>query len=176
MFASYTTTWSEAGEVAGTAILLLAGIVLVVRIAGLRSFAKMSSTDFAITVAIGSILGGVATSSTVPLAHGLIAAATLLAAKAAVAIGRRHGLGRIVDNDPVLIMAGSSFLEANMAKAKVTRGDIAGKLREANVLRLEDVRAVVFESTGDMTVLHGDHPVDPVLLEDVVDGDRIVPG
>ena len=173
MIATYTTTWSDAGEVVVTALALLVGIVFFVRIAGLRSFAKMSSTDFAITVAIGSVLGGVATSGTVPLSHGLLAVMTLLGAKVLVAFGRRHGLGTIVDNTPVLVMAGPSFLEDNMRRVKITRDDVLGKLREANVLSIDDVRAVVFESTGDMTVLHGDREVDPRLLEDVVDGDRL---
>lgn len=168
MFADYTTTWSQVAEVAISSVLLLIGIVAVVRLAGLRSFAKMSSTDFAITVAIGSILGGVATSTTIPLAHGLVAVTALLAAKIAVAFGRRHGLTQVVDNTAVLIMDGSTLLESNMSRVGLTRGDVLGKLREANVLRLEDVRAVVFESTGDISVLHGDKDLDPTIIEDVV--------
>lgn len=33
---------------------------------------------------------------------------------------------------------------------------MSGKLREANVLDLSQVRAVILETTGDVSVLHGD--------------------
>lgn len=48
------------------------------------------------------------------------------------------------------------MLHDNMRKARVTESDLWSKLREANVLNLNQVRAVVFEATGDISVLHGD--------------------
>jgi len=46
-----------------------------------------------------------------------------------------------------------------------------GKLREANVLRLSQVRAVVFETTGDISVLHttDNTELDKIIMEDVGD-------
>ncbi|MDO6471263.1 YetF domain-containing protein [Maribacter sp. 1_MG-2023] len=43
------------------------------------------------------------------------------------------------------------------------------KLREANVLQLSQVKAVIFETTGDISVLHSDKPIDidAVIVEDV---------
>lgn len=53
---------------------------------------------------------------------------------------------------------------------KVTESDLRAKLREANVLELSQVQAVVFETTGDIAVLHSDkasQTVEAWLLEDV---------
>lgn len=43
-----------------------------------------------------------------------------------------------------------------MRESRVARDDLLVKLREANVASLEKVQAVVLETTGDVTVLHGD--------------------
>ena len=40
-------------------------------------------------------------------------------------------------------------------------------LREANALQLSQVRAVILEDTGDVSVLHGPEEVDDELLEGV---------
>ena len=76
----------------------------------------------------------------------------------------------LVNNEPLLLMQGPSMLRANMQQAKVTEEDIWAKLREANVLNLAQVRAVVLETTGDISVLHGESegvPLDAVLLTGV---------
>lgn len=39
-------------------------------------------------------------------------------------------------------------------RAIVGESDLMAKLREANVIQLDEVLAVVLESTGDMSVLH----------------------
>ena len=63
-------------------------------------------------------------------------------------------VARWIDNQPVLLMMGDQFCEDNMRRAHVTKDDIRAKLREANVLDYSQVRAVVFETTGDISVLH----------------------
>ena len=50
------------------------------------------------------------------------------------------------------------MVEENLRKANVTRTDVYGKLRAANALNYEHVLAVVFETTGDISVLHSEDP------------------
>ena len=52
-------------------------IILLTRLVGLRSFAKFTAYDFATTVAIGSIVSSILTSST-SVAHGSVAIGGLL--------------------------------------------------------------------------------------------------
>ena len=49
------------------AMLVVATIIVLTRLHGLRSFSKMSSFDFAITVSIGSVLAGAVTTLTTGL-------------------------------------------------------------------------------------------------------------
>ena len=57
----------------------------------------------------------------------------------------------------------------NLKKARVTESDLRGKLREANVIQLSEVRAVIFETTGDVSVLHSnpDKKLEEWLIKDV---------
>ncbi len=161
------SSWSRIALVVGSSAAMLTGIVAYIRIAGLRSFSKMSSFDFAVTVAFGSLLASVAMSRS-SLADGLAAGATLLGVQVVVAIGRsRFGLSSIVDNQPLLLMANGRMLTDNLRIARVTPDDIRAKLREANALDYDQVHAVVLETTGDISVLHGDGALDPDLLLDV---------
>lgn len=80
---------------------------------------------------------------------------------------RRSSFDRVVDNTPVLLVRDGEFDVTAMNASRVTRSDVFAKLREANVLRLEQVRAVVLETTGDISVLHGDGPIDDMLFENV---------
>ena len=152
--------------------LMLAAIILAVRVSGLRSFAKMSSFDFAVTVAIGSLLASIVLNPDRSFVHGLIAVAALLAAQVVIALGRRssEAFRGLVDNEPLLLMDGPVILEANLKAGRVTRNDLIAKLREANVLQFSQVRAVVLEATGDISVLHAQQDgaaLEPRVLEGV---------
>ena len=164
-----STSWTEVWLVLVSAIAIVLTLVAVIRIVGLRSLSKMSSFDFAVTIALGSVLGGVAASST-SLLNGMIAVVALLATQTTIALLRqRTSAGEIVDNTPMLLMRDGEFIEAAMRRTRVTRSDVIAKLREANAIHLDRVHAVVLESTGDVSVLHGDGPVDDLLLDDLRD-------
>lgn len=114
----------------------------------------MSSFDFAMTVAIGSIIASTVLSTSVSLIQGIVGLASVYILQISAAYLRRYPVvGKIIDNTPLLLMDGSNILEDNLRKARVTEGDLRSKLREANVLQLSQVKAVVFETTGDISVL-----------------------
>ena len=79
---------------------------------------------------------------------------------------------RLIDNEPVLLMDGATILHENLERVRVTQKDLYGKLREANVVNLEQVRAVVFESTGDISVLCTAASAEATLSEEVMMGVR----
>lgn len=165
-------SWGEIIWVVLGALGIYATVILFTRATGLRTFAKMSSFDFAATVAVGSSIATVMLTKSVPLARGIVALATLYAAQWTLATLRRRGhlVERAVDNSPLLLMAGPEIIHDHLDHGRVSHSDLIAKLREANVTDPRQVRAVVLESTGDISVLHGaiDGPgIDPGLLEGV---------
>lgn len=166
------TGWGAAAMAVVSALGIYLAMVILTRLAGLRSFSKISSFDFAVTVAIGSVLATTILSDDPPLARAAIALAALYGIQMVVAWlrTRSDAVCRTVDNAPLLLMDGKRILHENLRKAKLTEADLRGKLREANVLTPDQIRAVVMESTGDVSVLHGDADgpeLDPSLLEGV---------
>jgi len=136
---------------------IMIGIILCIRLNGLRSLSKMSSFDFAVTVAIGSVLGATVLSDSPSMLDGTIAIAGLLLMQRVFGIGRVHlGLSRWVDNTPRILMRATEIDNRALRDTRVTQEDLFAKLREANVVRLEQVHAVILESTGDISVLHSD--------------------
>ncbi len=152
--------WFQFKEVDLLAIILTAiGIylatIIFTRLAGKRSFSKMSSFDFAMTVALGSMIATTVLSKSVSLWDGVVGLGIIYVLQLSVAILRRFNVIKIVvDNEPLLLMDGKKILHENLNKSRVTEEDLRSKLREANVIRLSEVRAVIIEATGDISVLH----------------------
>jgi uncharacterized membrane protein YcaP (DUF421 family) len=158
-----------------SAVALYGLLILYTRLVGLRSFSKMSGFDFAITVAVGSVLASVTLWQKPTLWEGAVALGALFGLQFVVGNLRKRipGVTTAIDNAPLLLMDGPEVRSDNLRRANMTEADLRAKLREANVTQLEQVRAVVMESTGDVSVLHAppDAPaLDDGLLADVEDG------
>ncbi|WP_369073247.1 DUF421 domain-containing protein [Cyclobacterium qasimii] len=153
-----------------TAIGIYITVILLTRISGKRSFSKMSSFDFAMTVAVGSIIATTILSSSVNLIEGMFGLAIVYLLQITIALARRNKfVEKMVDNTPLLLMDGEKILGHNLRKARVSESDLRSKLREANITQLSQVKAVVFETTGDISVLHSNanHALDLWLMKDV---------
>lgn len=157
-------SWISFEGIIISAIGIYLAVIILTRIIGKRSFSKMSSFDFAMTVAIGSIMATSILSSSVSLLEGVTGLAIVYVLQISAAFLRRYKMFRnLIDNRPLLLMDGKEILQENLKKARITEGDLRSKLRAANVIRLSQVKAVVFETTGDISVLHSD---DEINLED----------
>ncbi len=167
----FTTTWESLLAISISTLAIYIAVIVLTRIFGKRSFSKMSSFDFAMTVAVGSVIATTILSKSVSLLDGIFALFLIYLYQLAAALLRKwKPFRRAIDNEPLLLMDGDKILEDNLLKARVTEGDLRSKLREANVLQLSQVRAVVFETTGDIVVLHSsndEHALEPWLLKDV---------
>lgn len=134
-------------------------VISVVRVIGLRTFSKMTAFDFVATVAVGSLLAGASQATSWPeFAQPALAISALLGVQYVVARVRKwsDGFEALVQNTPVLLMRDGEMIDAALKATRVAEDDLRAKLREANVLDLSEVRAVVLETTGDISVLHGE--------------------
>ncbi|RJS91165.1 DUF421 domain-containing protein [Salinisphaera sp. Q1T1-3] len=159
-----------------SAIVIYIALLLFTRLSGLRSFSKMSSFDFAITVAFGTILASTLLSRSPALLTGIVALGLLYLIQYGVARARRAdaGFARLVDNEPLLLMAGSELLTDNLSTARLTEDDLNSKLRLAGLANREEVLAVTLESTGDVAVIKKGQTIDPQLFAQVRDGQRLI--
>ncbi|OAV43781.1 DUF421 domain-containing protein [Lewinella sp. 4G2] len=154
-------------------VLIIMSVLLVsIRLFGLRSLAKMSSVDFASTIAIGSILASTMMNTDSSLLKGTVAILATLGFQQVFSKLKRDSdaIEAIAENSPKYLMIGTEIIKENLEASGVTHADLMAKLREANVLRFSEIKYVVFETTGDVSVLHGsqDVTVEEEILKDVV--------
>ena len=168
MPASWEMEWALAAWTVGSAFSIYVLLVIFSRLIGPRAFSQMTAFDFAVTVALGAIVGSTAAGA-VGLPVGLLGLAALFVFRAVVASLRRHGLDRFVDNRPILLMRDGRFVDDNLRLAKVTRDDVHEGLRLAGIASIEQVGAVIIERNGELSVLRGAHAdLDPQLMQNVV--------
>ena len=163
------------GEAAPIArALLLTGVAIVwtlvlARLVGLRAFSKATAFDFAATIATGSLVAQAGTRSQwseflqAISAIGAVFLIQFLLAKARLIW---TPFQRAIDNEPLLLLRNGQFLEDAMRSARVTRATLLEKIRSSGASRVEDVHAIVLETTGDISVMADGEP-DPELLQGV---------
>lgn len=150
--------WEGWGGVAAIGVALLvayAWIVVVLRVSGKRTLAKLNAFDFVVTIAIGSTLSSVIISRQVPLVEGLAALAGLVALQFVVALGtsRSGVVDRIVKSTPTALLVDGELRPEAMARCRIGRDEVAAAVRQAGISRFEDVSHVVFETDGTLSVL-----------------------
>ncbi len=129
--------------------------ILLLRLAGKTTVGTARIFDFVSTVAMGTMIGSTIISSTIALTTGMVGLTALVALQWSVAYAssRSGRFYRITTNTPRLLYDGSRFLTQNLLDERVSQGEVIAKIRESGHLSPESVRAVVLETTGDVTVL-----------------------
>ncbi len=158
-----------------TGVGLYATLLVYVRLVGLRSFAEMTAIDVAVSVAIGSVLASTLLPSKPTYVDGAIILGILFSIQFMASKLRQWSKvsKKIMENSPILVMSGEKVLHQNLKKTLMTEDDLMAKLREANAFDLSRLRAVIFEATGDISVLHGDGRISDRVLESVVGAEDI---
>ncbi|WP_308916988.1 DUF421 domain-containing protein [Jannaschia sp. LMIT008] len=137
------------------AVLLIPLLIVMVRLAGLRSFAKMSAHDFVVTVATGSVVAATVLNAGTPWWMGALAVFALLGVQVLVGALRVRvpGFQRAMDNEPLILMRNGTMHDDALTKARMTRDDLRQKLRQAGAGDPAKVALVILETTGDVSVM-----------------------
>ncbi len=168
MLEHFSITWTDALAVVVATASLYWMFVLLVRLLGQRALARMSSTDLAVIIVVGAVIGRAALGYTPTLVSGLLAMFTLFSMQAfAGNIRRRIRTAWPLNNAPLLLMAGRSFVEENLRLIHLDEEELSPKLREAGIRHRSEVAAVILEPTGEISVLRRGIPLDRSLMADV---------
>jgi uncharacterized membrane protein YcaP (DUF421 family) len=130
-------------------------LIFMLRISGKRTLSKMNAFDLVMTVALGSTLSTVLLNASVPLLEGILALALLVYLQFAITwlSVRSDRFQNLVKLEPTLLVHESRFLDATLRQQRVTREEIGAALRESGKTDISEVRSVVLETDGSMTVV-----------------------
>jgi len=151
----YFKDWESLMHTIIVTIIAYAAVVVVLRFFGKRVLSKFNAFDLVVTVALGSTLATVATSPTVPLADGMAALVLLVVLRMAIAwmVTRVERFGRLVKAQPTLLLHRGRILDEALQRERIARDEVLAAVRSSGILDLARVRAVVLETSGDMSVI-----------------------
>lgn len=132
--------------------LLYAYLVLLVRVTGARTLARLSGLDLVVTIALGSIFGCSILFDKLPegvVALTAIATMHLLAQGAAA---RWPSFARLVGRAPAILARDGRAFEAVLLSERVTRDELESAARAAGCASLADVETATLEPNGTITV------------------------
>jgi uncharacterized membrane protein YcaP (DUF421 family) len=157
---------SALGWVALKAALLFTVAVVGLRLGERRTIAQLSAFDFAVAVAIGSIIGRGATASDTSFVTSAVALVTFLVAHRVISVLRRHSRAvRLIDHRPRVLVAGGQLRRGELVRAGLTAADVYALLRERGVADLGEVGYLIYEPRGTVTLVGGGSEPGPVMQD-----------
>lgn len=147
--------WSEVARTVIVGTLAYVVLVVMLRVSGKRTLAKLNAFDLVVTVAIGSTLATVLLSEDVALAEGLTALALLIVLQYLVAKSSVHwpAFARTVRSEPALLVRNGQHCRQAMRRERVTEGELESVLRLHGHAPGEPGVSVILESDGSFSVL-----------------------
>lgn len=133
-------------------------LILILRVSGKRTLAKMNAFDFAVTVALGSTLATIILSKDVALLEGVLAFVVLAGLQFIIAwsVLRSDRVADAAKSAPrVLLVDGVIDADALLAE-RVTREELKSAVRKSGYGDLSLVAAVFLETDGSFAVIGAD--------------------
>lgn len=140
--------------VACKALLIYGTAVIGLRIAHRRTLSQWTAIDFAAAVAIGAVMGRTAVAEGQSFLVGAVALVTFLVAHALVTFGRwNRWFAKVVDHRVRVLVDHGRLRRDQLRICGLTENDVLAKLREMGVRELAELRYVLYETKGDLTVV-----------------------
>lgn len=156
-------------RIALAAITAYTTLIVLLRISGKRSLAKLNAFDFVITIALGSTFASFVLSKDVAFADGILAIALLLGLQ--YALSRASivfpVVKRLVRSEPRVLLRDGQFDGAALRHERVTKDEALAAIRKHGIGKLEDVRVLVLETDGSFSVIGNQETGELTALDDV---------
>lgn len=151
----FWTGWSPIVHTVLIATVGYLALLLMLRITGPRTMAKMTPLDFIIAVTLGSAFGRVITAVEVSVAQALAALALLVVLQWVLAAGRARStfMRRVMDSPPVLLYYDGQLQHRTLRRHRLTEADVHSAARGSGQGSLADAKAVVLHQDGSLGVI-----------------------
>lgn len=147
--------WAPVVRVLFIAVTGYLTLLVLLRVSGQRTLSQLTSFDLVITVTIGSAFGRVITARDVALVEVMVAFGSLVLLQVIVAWiwGRMPRLRRVVTPTPGLLYYDGEVMHREMRRFRLREADLFAAVRQQGMGSLTEVRAILMEGNGALTVL-----------------------
>lgn len=149
------------GETVAKAALMYLVALAGLRLAQRRTLSQWTAIDFAASVAVGAILGRTIVATSESFLVGATALLSLLIAHTIVTYLRFFPwVSTLTDHRVRVLVAHGELRQREMRRSGLTESDLLGHLRLDGVGDLAQVRYVLYETKGELTVVQEDGAAD----------------
>ncbi len=162
----FTLDWTNLVKIALLGLMGYVALISLLRISGKRSLSQLNAFDLVVTVSMGSILATIMLDQKVSIFDGIVALLTLLILQwiFTKATKKSKKLDDILTADPSLLFYNGKFCEKALKKERIQKEEIIQSARKDGNLSMDQVKAVILEPNGNLSVLPKDKEVHAELL------------
>jgi uncharacterized membrane protein YcaP (DUF421 family) len=156
-------SWDGLLRVVLSAAVVYVLVVAALRWVGARALAKMSAYDLIVSIALGSMVAAIPLSTSISVADGIAAIATFLALQELTRFfqARYRVAHHFVRERPHLVVWEGKLIEDRLKEIDASPDEVRAAVRQAGLLRIDDVQAVVLENDGAWSVMQRGEEKDP---------------
>jgi uncharacterized membrane protein YcaP (DUF421 family) len=156
-------SWDGLLRVVLSATIVYILVVAALRWVGARALAKMSAYDLIVSIALGSMVASIPLSTSISVVDGLAAIATFLALQELTRFlqARYRAAHHLVRERPHLVVWDGKLIEDRLKEIDASADEVRAAVRQAGLLSIDDVQAVVLENDGAWSVMQRGDETDP---------------
>lgn len=142
-------------------------VLLLIRLLGKRTVGNFSAFDLLVALMLGEVVDEIIYGD-VSMAQGAVALGAIALAQYANSWLSYwdHGMGRVLEGEPTVVVRSGTFDRAGMRKERMNEKDVTAELRLQGVADLSEVKLATVENDGAVSVLREDW-AEPVRRGDV---------
>ena len=149
--------WQHLGTVAAKAVLMYAVAVLGLRLGERRTVAQWTIIDFVAGVAIGAIVGRTAIAGSQSFVTGAAALVTVIVMHRLASLLRLHPSSRkLFDHRVRVLVHNGKLRHSQLRRCGLTDTDVFAHLREHGVLDVAELKYLLYEAKGALTIVRSD--------------------
>lgn len=133
-------------------------VMVIIRVIGRRELGTLAPFDLILLVMIGDLVQQGITQSDYSLTGVTIVLGTLALLIVVTSYGsfRVPLLGRILEGEPIVLIADGRVLRENLRRERLTVAELEAEARAAQIADLSDVRFAVLETSGNISFIPRD--------------------
>ncbi len=130
-------------------------LLVAFRVAGKRQLGQMTAFDLVVLLIISNVVQNAVIGNDNSLGGGLFGATVIFLLNGLVAwlTFRFKRVERLVEHAPTLLVKGGQILRDNLRRERLSMPEFRAALRRHGVVSVRDVRYVILEEDGHITVL-----------------------
>lgn len=135
-------------------IVLYLILILVIRLLGKRQIGQLEPSELVVTMLLADLASIPMQDGGIPLFSGVLPIFTVLALELILSVlsVKSLGLRKMLCGKPVILIENGKILQSSLKKTRISLDELAGHLRQKDVLDPSQVQYAILETNGSLSV------------------------